>query len=130
MKTNKHVSFGTSCNTKIFKINSGFPLKVKPCNLLNLAFGQACLHEHFCACQLYLKKPSGNQNIDFFDHLYEAILCDSHYVFYGLARGVSVVNFALSEASSKCSEISFFQNRRHSTNINENQSKCQVWNLL
>ena len=44
-----------------------------------------------------LKQRCDNQNIDLFDHLYEAILCDSHYVFNGLARGLAVFNFAYSK---------------------------------
>ena len=97
MKINQHVKLGTSYNTKIFKISPGFSLKMKPYNSLNLALCRARLYEHFCARQLYLKKPSENQNIDLFDHLYEAILCDSCYVFPALARGASVLNFALSK---------------------------------
>ena len=108
MKINQNYCFWTSYNTKIFKTSRGFSLKLKPYNSVNLAFGRACLYEHFCSCQLYLKKPSEDQNIDHLDHIYGAILCDSYYVFRGLARGVSVVNFALSEATSKWSEISFF----------------------
>ena len=107
---NQHVKFGSSYNTKIFKISPGFPSTLKPHTSLNLALCRSCLYEYFfCASQLYLKKPRENQNIDLFDHLYEAILCDSHYVFRGLARGVSVLNFALSEATSKCPEMSFFR---------------------
>ena len=109
MKTNQHVKFLTSYNTKIFKISPGFSSKLKPHNSLNLALCRACLYEHFCASQLYLKKPRENQNIDLFDHLYEAILCDSHYVFPALARGVSVPDFALSDATSKWPSMSFFR---------------------
>ena len=94
MKINQNVKFLTSYNTKIFKISTGFSSKLKSHNSFNLALCRACLYEHFCASQLYLKKPRENQNIDLFDHLYEAILCDSHYVFPALARGVSVLNFA------------------------------------
>ena len=93
MKINQHVKFWTSYNTKIFKISPGFSSKLKPYNSINLAIGRACLHGHFCACQLCFKKPSEDQNIDHLDHLHEAILCDSYYVFRGFARGVSVVNF-------------------------------------
>ena len=82
---------------------------MKPYNSLNLALCRACLYEHFCASQLYLKKPRENQNIAFLDHLYEAILCDSHYVFPALARGVSVPDFALSEATSKWPNVRFFR---------------------
>ena len=81
---------------------------MKPYNSVNLAIGRACLYEHVCACQLYLKKLGEDQHIDHLDHLYGDILYDSYYVFRGLARGVSVVNFALSEATSKWSKISFF----------------------
>ena len=108
MKINQNDSFWASYNTNIFKISRGFSLKLKPYNSVNLAFGRACLYEHFCACQLYLKKPSEDQHIDHLDHLYGAILCDSYYVFRGLARGVSVVNFALSEATSKWFKMRFF----------------------
>ena len=94
MEINQHVKFWTSYNTKIFKINPGFSSKLEPDNSVNLALCRACFYEHFCASQHYLKKPSENQHIDLFDHLYEAILCDSHYVFTALARGVSVPNFA------------------------------------
>ena len=87
MKINQNYCFWTSYNTKIFKTSRGFSLKLKPYNSVNLAFGRACLYEHFCSCQLYLKKPSEDQNIDHLDHLYVAILCDSYYVFRGLARG-------------------------------------------
>ena len=109
MEINQNDCFWTSYNTKIFKISRGFSLKLKPYNSVNLAFGRACLYEHFCACQLYLKNPSEDQHIDHLDHLYVAILCDSYYVFRGLARGVSVVNFARSEATSKSSKMSFFR---------------------
>ena len=71
---------------------------------------KVCLYEHFCACQLYIKKPSENPNTDHLNHLYGAILCDSYYVFRGFARGVSVFNFVVSEATSEWSEMSFFQN--------------------
>ena len=94
MKINQNVKFLTSYNTKIFKISPGFSSKLERHNSLNLALCRACLYEHFCASQLYLKKPRENQNIDLFDHLYEAILCDSCYVFPALARGVSALNFA------------------------------------
>ena len=53
--------------------------------------------DDFQAYQLYLKKHSENQNIDFLDHLQDAILCDSHYVFLGLARGLSALNLAYSK---------------------------------
>ena len=97
MKINQHVKCLTSYNTNIFKISIGFSSKFEPYNSVNLALCLACLYEHFCASQLYLQKPRVNQHIDFFDHLYEAILCDSHYVFTGLARGLSVLNFAHSK---------------------------------
>ena len=87
MKINQNDSCWTSYNTKIFKISRGFSSKLKPYNSVNLAIGRACLYEHFCSCQLYLKKPSEDQKIDHLDHLYVAILCDSYYVFRGLARG-------------------------------------------
>ena len=109
MKINQNVKFLTSYNTKIFKISPGFSSKLKPHNSLSLALCRACLYEHFCASQLYLKKPRENQNIDLFDHLYEAILCDSCYVFPALARGVSVPDFALADATSKWPEVSFFR---------------------
>ena len=109
MKINQHVKFWSSDNTKIFKISIGFSSKLKPHNSLNLALCRACLYEHFCASQLYFKKPRENRNIDLFDHLYEAILCDSCYVFPALARGVSVPDFALADATSKWSEMSFFR---------------------
>ena len=170
MKINQHVKFWTSYNTQISKISPGYSSNVKHYNSFNLALCRACLYDNFCACQLYFKKPSGNQNIDLFDHLYEAILCDSHYVFRALARGVSVLNFAVlrrfvfflhfcykTQARIKIrrlhvtllalvpvgSEIAFrlrsdlhvaqhdfFQNRRNSTNINENQSRCKVLDFL
>ena len=94
MKFNQNVKFGSSYKTKIFKICPGFSSKLERYNSLNLALCRACHYEHFCASQLYLKKPRENQHTDRFDHLYEAILCDSHYVFLVLARGVSVLNFA------------------------------------
>ena len=109
MKINQNVKFLTSYNTKIFKISPGFSSNLKPHNSLNLALCRACLYEHFCASQLYLKKPGENQHIDLFDHLYEAILCDSCYVFTALARGVSVLDFALSEATSKSANVRFFR---------------------
>ena len=109
MKINQNVKFWTSYNTKIFKICTGFSSKLEPYNSFNLALCRACLYEHFCASQLYRKKPRENQHIYLFDHLYEAILCDSHYVFPALARGVSVPDFALSDATSKWPEISFFR---------------------
>ena len=109
MKTNQNVKCLTSYNIKIFKISPGFSSTLKPYNSLNLALCRACLYEHFCASQLYLKKPRGNQHIDLFDYLYEAILCDSHYVFPALARGVSVPDFALSEATSKWPNVRFFR---------------------
>ena len=109
MKINQNVKLCTSYNIKIFKIRPGFSLKFKPSNSLNLALGRACLYDHFCASQLYLKKPSENQNTDLFDHLYESILCDSHYVFPALARGVSVPDFIFSDAISKWPEMSFFR---------------------
>ena len=87
MKINQHDSFWASYNTKIFKTIRGFSSKLKPYNSVNLAIGRACLYEHFCSCQLYVKKPSEDQNVDHLDHLYVAILCDSYYVFRGLARG-------------------------------------------
>ena len=170
MKINQHVKLLTSYNTKIFKISQGFSLKLKPYNSFNLGLGRAGVHEHFSACQLYLKKPSENQNNDLFDHLYEAISCDSHYVFPGLARCVSVLKFAFSirfvfldefcyktpagikiprldvsflvrvpvgsefafrlRSDLQVGQNEFFQNRPNSTNINENQSKCQVLELL
>ena len=108
MKINQHASCWASYNTKIFKISRGFSSTLKPYNSVNVAIGRACLHERVCACQLHLKKPSENQHIDHLDHFYGAILCDSYYVFRGLARGVSVVNFALSKATSKWSKMSFF----------------------
>ena len=107
MKIDQNDSFWASYNTKISKTSRGFSSKLKPYNSVNVAIGRACLHEHFCACQLCIKKPSEDQNIDHLDHLYETILCDSYYVFRGLARGVSVVNFALSEATSKWSKLVF-----------------------
>ena len=109
MKIDQNDSFWASYNTKISKTSRGFSSKLKPYNSVNVAIGRACLHEHFCACQLYIKKPSEDQNIDHLDHIYGAILCDSYYVFRGLARGVSVVNFAFSEATSKLSKMSFFR---------------------
>ena len=63
----------------------------------------------FALVNFTLKQPRENQNIDLLDHLYEAILCDSHYVFPALARGVSVLDFALSEASSKWPNVRFFR---------------------
>ena len=63
----------------------------------------------FALLNFTLKKPSENQNTDLFDHLYEAILCDSHYVFIALARGVSVLNFVLSEATSTWPKMIFFR---------------------
>ena len=56
MKINQNVKFWTSYNTKIFKICTGFSSKLKPHNSLNLALCRACLYEHFCSSQLYLKK--------------------------------------------------------------------------
>ena len=109
MKINQNDSFWTSYNTKIFTTSRGSSSKLKPYNSVNLAIGRACLYEYVYACQLYFKKPSEDQNIDHLDHIYGAILCDSYYVFRGLARGVSVVNFALCEATSKWSKISFFR---------------------
>ena len=109
MKINQNVKFCTSYNIKIFKIRPGFSLKLKPSNSLNLALGRACLYDNFCAFQLYFKKPSENQHIHLFDNLYEAILCDSRYVFLALARGVSVPNFALSEAIPQWPKMSFFR---------------------
>ena len=109
MKVNQHVKLSTSYNTKILKIKPGFASQLKRHNSFNLALCRACLYEHFCASQLYLKKPRENQNIDLFDHLYEAILCDSCYVFPALARGVSVLDFALPEATSKWPNVRFFR---------------------
>ena len=109
MKINQNVKFLTSYNTKIVKISPGFSSKLEPHNSLNLALCRACLYEHFCASQLYLKKPRENQNIDLLDHLYEAILCDSYDAFRASARGVSVPDFALSDAISKWPEMSFFR---------------------
>ena len=109
MKINQNVKFWTSYNIKILTIRPGFSLKLKLSNLLNLVLGRACVYDNFCASQLYFKKPSENQNTDLFDHLYETILCDSHYVFHALARGVSVLDFALSEATSKWPNMSFFR---------------------
>ena len=109
MKINQNDGFWESYGTKIFKISRGFSSQLKPYNSVNLAIGRACLYEHFCACQLYFKKPSENQNMDHLNNLYGAILCDSYYVFRGLARGVSVLNFVLSEATSKWSKMSFFR---------------------
>ena len=101
MKINQNDSCWTSYNTNILKTSRGFSSKLKPYNSVNLAIGRACLYEHFCACQLHFKKPSEDQTIDHLDNLYGAILCDSYYVFRGLARGVSVLNFVLSEATSE-----------------------------
>ena len=109
MKINQNDNCWASYSTNIFKTSRGFSSKLKPYNSVNVAIGRACLYEQFCACQLYFKKPSEDQNIVHLDHLYGAILCDSYYVFRGLARGVSVVNFALSEATSKLSKMSFFR---------------------
>ena len=109
MKINQHVKLLTSYNTKIFKISTGFSSKLESHNSLNLVLCRACFYEHFCASQLYFKKPRENQNIDLFDHLYEAILCDSCYVFRALARGVSVPDFVFSDAISKWPEMSFFR---------------------
>ena len=109
MKINQNDSFWASYNTKILKTSRGFSSKLKPYNSVNLAIGRACFYEHFCSCQLYFKKPSENQNIYHLDHIYGAIVCDSYYVFRGLARGVSVANFAFSEATSKLSKMSFFR---------------------
>ena len=67
----------------------------------------------FAHVNFTLKKPSEDQHIDHVDHLYVAILCDSYYVVRGLARGVSVVNFALSEATSKWSKIIFSELMKH-----------------
>ena len=64
MKINQHDCFWTSYNTKILKTSRGFSSKLKPYNSVNLAIGRACLYEHVCACQLYFKKPSEDQNID------------------------------------------------------------------
>ena len=170
MKINQNVKFLTSYNTKIFKISAGFSSKLKPHNSLNLALCLACLYEHFCASQLYVKKPRENQNIDLFDHFYEAILCDSHYVFIVLARGVLVLNFAFlrrflfffdfcyktlagikirrlhvtflglvpvgseiefrRRSDLQVAQNEFVQNCRNSTNINENQAKCQALDFL
>ena len=113
MKINKNNSFWTSYNTTIFKTSRGFSSKFKPYNSVNLAIGRACLYEHFCACQLYIKKPSENLNTNHLNHIYGAILCDSYYVFSGLARGVSVFNFVLSEATSEWSEMSFLELLKH-----------------
>ena len=84
-------------NCWIFKISPGFSLKLKPHDSLNLASGRACLFDNFQAYQLYFKKPSGNQNIDLLVHLQNTILSDAHYVFIGLARGLSVLNLAYSK---------------------------------
>ena len=105
MKINQNDSFWTSYNSKLSKISRGFSSKLKHYNSVNVAIGRACLHEHFCACQLCIKKPGEDQNIDHLDHLCGAILCDAYYVFRGLARGVSVVNFAISQATSKWSRF-------------------------
>ena len=59
----------------------------------------------FAHVNFILKKPGENENIDHLDHLYGAILYGSYYVFHGLARGVSVVNFALFDATSKWSAL-------------------------
>ena len=80
MKINQNDSCWTCYNTKIFKTSRGFSSKLKPYNSVNLAIGRACFYEQFCSCQLYLKKPSEDQNVDHLDHLYVAILCDSYYV--------------------------------------------------
>ena len=109
MKIDKNNSFWTSYHTNILKTSRGFSSKLKPYNSVNLAIGRACLYEHFCACQLHLKKPSEDQTIDHLDNLYGAILCDSYYVFRGLARGVSVANFALSDATYKWPKMNFFR---------------------
>ena len=95
MKINQNAKFGSSYNTRIFKISPGFSSKLEPHNSLNLALCRE------------------NQNIDLFDHLYEAILCDSHYVFPALARGVSVPDFALADATSKWPEMSFLEFLKH-----------------
>ena len=63
----------------------------------------------FALLNFTLKSPAGIKLLPFFDHLYEAILCDSHYVFPALARGVSVPDFALADATSKWPEMSFFR---------------------
>ena len=102
MKINQKVKFGTSYNTKIFKISAGFPLIMKTYHSPSSALCRARPYEHSSARQLYLKKPRDNKNIDRFDHLYEAILCDSCCVFPGLARGASVLNFALSKRPPIC----------------------------
>jgi hypothetical protein len=64
MKINQNDSCWTCYNTKIFKTSRGFSSKLKPYNSVNLAIGRACFYEQFCSCQLYLKKPSENQNVD------------------------------------------------------------------
>ena len=107
MKINQNDSVFTLYNTTIFKISRGFSSKLKPYNSVNLAIGRAWLYEHVCACQLYFKKPSENQNIYHLDNIYGAIVCDSYYVFRGLARGASVFNFVVSEATSEWSEMEF-----------------------
>ena len=56
-----------------------------------------------------LKQLSENQNIDLLDNLYEAILCDSDFFLLALVRCVSVSDFALSEATSKLPNMSFFR---------------------
>ena len=91
-----NLNFWTSYNTKIFKIIIGFRSKLKPYDSFNLVRGRACLYGHVVACQLYLKKPSGNNNIDLLDHLYGAILCDSDCGFIALASSRPVLNFACS----------------------------------
>ena len=60
----------------------------------------------FALLNFTLNSPA---RIKMVDHLYEAILCDSHYVFPALARGVSVPDFALSVAVSKWPHMSFFK---------------------
>ena len=44
-----------------------------------------------------LQSQAGINVLNFLDHHYDAILCDSRYVFCGLARGFSVLNFAYSK---------------------------------
>ena len=87
----------TSCNTNIFKISAGFSSKLNPHDSLNLDCGRACIFDDFQPYQLYIKKQSDNKHIDLLDHVQDAILCDSHYVFIALARGLSVANLAYSK---------------------------------
>ena len=109
MKINQLVKFGVLITPKYSKSAQVSHQNWNPTICSIWLFAGRAFMSIFALPNFTIKNPRGNQNIDLFDHLYEAILCDSRYVFPALARGVSVLNFGLAEATSTWPKMTFFR---------------------